>query len=325
MYRNRRRHLQEEHENLDRWLISYADYMTLMFAFFVVLYAFMLLKQEQLQELSVEMERIFRLEQQGPPRGASLIEGEVPPSDELLDGEGLAEQRGSKLVDDQSALANIDREQLGMPLSTINSQLRDSLFELEQQGLLAISEEDDWVTLDMSSGLLFGSGSATVTAGARLVMAEVARVLAGNNNFVRVRGYTDDQPIENELFTSNWELSAARSAAVLRTLQGPLAPQRLAIEAYGAYRPVVANEDETSRARNRRVVVAVSKFAWQPPAATSAAVAVSDAAPAAPVAAPLSTLPPGAVEEAVLENGIRIIRLPHGGIRITTREESPPP
>lgn len=133
-------------------------------------------------------------------------------------------------------------------------------------------------------------------------MSEVARVLAGNNNFVRVRGYTDDQPI-NELATSNWEtVCGARRCCV--PCRGPLAPQRLAIEAYGAYRPVVANEDESSRARNRRVVVAVSKFAWQPPAVTPAAVAASDVAVTEPATQPLSTLPPGSVEEAVLENGI---------------------
>ncbi len=312
MYRSRHKMQDEESENVDRWLISYADYMTLMFAFFVVLYAFTLLKQQQLQQLSTHLEQIFNPQ---PPTGTRIIDGSAPPTDALLVGEGLNEVRGNHLVDEQSALVNIDRQQLGMPLSSVDSQLRESLADLEQQGLLSVTAEDDWVTIDLSSGLLFGSGSANLMPAAKLILAEIGRVLAKNNNFIRVRGFTDDQPINNELFPSNWELSAWRALAVLRHLQQQLAPPRLALEAYAAYWPITDNSDEQARARNRRVVIAVSKYAWQPP------VAVSEPSSAeADISAP-SQPQEGPQIEAELDNGLKLIRLPNGGIRITNGEE----
>ncbi len=321
MYRYRRKVPDEEGENVDRWLISYADYMTLMFAFFVVLYAFTLLKQQQLQVLSTHLEQIFKLQ---PPAGERVVDGSVPPSEALLEGEGLNEERGNQLVDDESAMVNLDRQRQGMPLSAIDSQLRDALFELEQQGLLAVTAEEDWVTIDLSSGLLFGSGSANLTPAARLVLAEIGRILVGSNNFIRIRGFTDDQPINNELFNSNWELSAWRALAVLRQLQQQLAPPRLAMEAYAAYRPVSDNSDERSRARNRRVVIAVSKYAWQPADVPTVAAASTTLAPPDAAAVPQPAVPEDKAEpqlEAELDNGLKLIRLPNGGIRITNDEE----
>lgn len=317
MYRYRRKVPDEEGENVDRWLISYADYMTLLFAFFVVLYAFTLLKQQQLQVLSTHLEQIFKLQ---PPAGERVVDGSVPPSEALLEGEGLNEERGNQLVDDESAMVNLDRQRQGMPLSAIDSQLRDALFELEQQGLLAVTAEEDWVTIDLSSGLLFGSGSANLTPAARLVLAEISRILVNNNNFIRIRGFTDDQPINNELFNSNWELSAWRALAVLRQLQQQLAPPRLAMEAYAAYRPISDNSDERSRARNRRVEIAVSKYAWQPPEVATAASTTPSDAVVAPQPAPQEDKAAPQLE-AEFDNGLKLIRLPNGGIRITNDEE----
>ena len=320
MYRYRRKVQDDEGENVDRWLISYADYMTLMFAFFVVLYAFTLLKQQQLEVLSTHLEQIFKLQ---PPSGDRVVDGSVPPSEALLEGHGLNEERGNQLVDDESAMVNLDRQRQGMPLSAIDSQLRDALFELEQQGLLAVTEEEDWVTIDLSSGLLFGSGSANLTPAARLVLDEIGRILATSNNFIRIRGFTDDQPINNELFSSNWELSAWRALAVLRQLQQQLQPPRLAMEAYAAYRPVSDNGDEQSRARNRRVVITVSKYAWQPPTAAAANETATTAATVSPAVSAAAGQPQRAEPqaEAELDNGLKLIRLPNGGIRITNGEE----
>lgn len=321
MYRYRRKQEEEEGDNVDRWLISYADYMTLMFAFFVVLYAFTLLKQQQLQVLSGHLEQIFNLQ---PPTGDPVLDGSAPLTDALLEGHGLNEERGNRLVDNESAMVNLDRQHQGMPLSAIDSQLRDALFALEQQGLLAVTAEEDWVTIDLASGLLFGSGSASLTPAARLVLDEISRILVGNNNFVRIRGFTDDQPINNELFSSNWQLSAWRALAVLHQLQQLLPPPRLAMEAYGAYRPVSDNGDEKSRARNRRVVIAVSKYAWQPPVpATVAEPAQIDgdtrrSAPQVVTAQPQAVAPQ---VEAELDNGLKLIRMPNGAIRITNDEE----
>ena len=135
------------------------------------------------------------------------------------------------------------------------------------------------------------------------------------DNFIRVRGYTDDLPINNELFSSNWELSVARATSVLRILeQLGTAPKRMAIEGFGQYYPSVSNDSPEGRASNRKVVIAVSRYAYQ--------AQVSEAAE--PQAAAATQQLQQQLEQITQEDGsIRVIALPGGGIRITTRQDTP--
>ena len=121
-----------------------------------------------------------------------------------------------------------------------------------------------------------------------------------------MRGYTDNQPINNEIFRSNWTLSAARAEAVLTALVGKgIAPERLAYEAYGEFSPFADNGSEQGRLQNRKVVVAISRFAWVPPATVK----------------PLTGTPVQDELQSVDSEKIRVIALPGGGIRITTRQD----
>jgi chemotaxis protein MotB len=188
-------------------------------------------------------------------------------------------------------------------------QLQQSMGSLVDAGIVKLTQDENWLTVELSSGLLFGSGSAFLGPNAAPVINTLSSILKPVDNYVRVRGYTDNQQINNEIYRSNWALSAARAEAVLNGLIADgIAPQRLAFEAYGEFSPFADNGSEQGRLQNRKVVVAISKFAWVPPAPVVATPTV--------VAEPVP-----AVQQAVDAGEIKVITLPGGGIRITTRQD----
>lgn len=315
---SRRRSSIQDDPHIDRWLISYADYMTLMFAVFVVLYAFAAVKKENYAILSDSFGVIFHLEGRDKQGGqGSLVQNS---SDSVLTSgdkisqlnqfnKGLLDQVASEPVEGDSQIVNIDKKLTGTPFSSMTEKLQTDLLEVLEQGYAKIEQDDNWLTIEFSSGLLFDSGSATTRPATKLLLEQVIKTIAPANNFVHVRGYTDSQPINNEQFKSNWQLSSARASAIVELLQQlDIEPQRLAIEAYGQYKPKVANNSARARAINRRVVIAISRFAWVPPEVVQAKEIASNQQPSL-------TLPAVTVDS----NEVKIIKLPHGGLRITTR------
>ncbi|SEA49081.1 flagellar motor protein MotB [Alkalimonas amylolytica] len=320
MYRHKNKHQKVEGEELDRWLVSYADYMTLMFALFVVLYAMSIVKDEEYRALSDTLTKIFeRPDRTGTGvEGTSVLPEPGPQSDFDLFGASLEPAKGPDLVADATDLSEVTERLLGSPLSSLEAELNEALAHLMEQGLAKVEQDENWLTIELNSGLLFPSGSATATLSAQAVLDEIAGIIVPINNFIRVRGYTDNVPINNELFASNWELSVARATSVLRLLEAlAVAPQRMAIEGYGEFYPTADNTTADGRAENRRVVIAISKYGYR---ADDAAIDMSEAPPEIP-AEVIQQL-----ENITQEDGsIRVIRLPGGGIRITTRDEEPPP
>lgn len=316
MYRHKSQHKYVEQEQLDRWLVSYADYMTLMFALFVVLYAMALLKEEPYSVLSDSLTKLFEKpsEKATGVKGSSVLTVPTQQSEFDMYGSSLQQAKGPELVADARQLSEVQQKQLGSPLESVEQQLRRSLANLLEQGVAKIQQDENWLTIELNSGLLFASGSATTTPSARVLLAEITRILAPVSNFIRVRGYTDDQPINNELFASNWELSVSRATSVLRLLeQLELAPQRMAIEGYGQYYPFSANNTAKGRAENRKVVIAVSRFGYQPEEPQNTAQNASEN----------EALQEQLKQVAQQDGTIRVIALPGGGIRITTREDNP--
>jgi chemotaxis protein MotB len=315
---SKRRSSLSDDAHTDRWLISYADYMTLLFAVFVVLYAFAKVKEENYQILSQSFGVIFHLEGKSEP--ASLGDDLTQVSDSLLDSgdqlsplqlynKGLLDEAGSEPVEGSSQLVNINKKLEGTPFSSMVEKLQTDLLEVLEQGYAKIEQDDNWLTIEFSSGLLFASASAAARPTTLVLLKQVVNTIAPANNYIHVRGYTDDQPINNEQFQSNWQLSSARASAIVELLQQlAIEPQRLAIEAYGQYQPKVANSDANSRALNRRVVIAISRYAWQPEVKQSI------------TEAPESQIVSVTRVESVTKNEIKIIELPHGGLRVTTRD-----
>jgi chemotaxis protein MotB len=318
MYRYKKRHESQEHEELDRWLVSYADYMTLMFALFVVLYAMAIIKEEEYTVLSQTLGTVFERSQgqsqaddgEGVP-GEGLLTNNDPVDTEFnLYGTSLMDEKGPELLDDQVQLSEVTEEKAGSPLESMEEDLKDALFDLIENGYADVKLNDDWLTIEFNSGLLFVAGSAAPTTSARLVMKEVNAIIGPVNNYIRVRGYTDDRPIATEIYSSNWELSIARAMVALKILATlDVDPARMAVEGYGQYAPFSDNETRQGRADNRKVVIALSKYALQ-----------------TVVTAP----PPQSKQEAPKKDRkvnnfdqIQVIKLPSGGLRITTRNDNP--
>ncbi|MBU1307972.1 MAG: OmpA family protein [Gammaproteobacteria bacterium] len=319
MYRHKQRHKHVEHEQLDRWLVSYADYMTLMFALFVVLYAMAMIKEEQYSVLANSLTKIFDkpAEADSGVSGQSVLVEATVQSEFDLHGSSLEQAKGPELVADARQLSEIAAKKLGSPLQSIEQQLTQALANLLQQGVAKLQQDENWLTIELNSGLLFASGSATTTPSASVLLAEISRIIAPISNFIRVRGYTDNQPINNELFASNWELSVSRATSVLRLLeQLNVAPARLAIEGYGQYYPFAANDTVRGRAENRKVVIAISRYGYQQEASATAEPSAADIEQTEALQQQL--------EQVSQQDGtIRVIALPGGGIRITTREDNP--
>lgn len=328
MYRYRRRHLKEDTENLDRWLVSYADYMTLMFALFVVLYAISVVKEESFRTLSESFSAMFSVRSESlqiePFHADGLLEQQ---SNYMQYGEGVLDTQGSKLVDEESQLVNIDQQKQGTPLNGIHNKLTDVLSPLIDAGLAEVSENEEWLVLNLSSSLLFSSGSAYPSSNLNALIKVISNSLRESDNYIRIRGYTDSSPIANEQFSSNWLLSATRANAVLEAMHDEgIAGQRLAVEAYGDNFAVADNSSPEGRAKNRRVAIAISKWAALDDTALLSKLREQQTA----------TLPEqnetidNMSDKVEVDQGepfdasgiIRVINLPGGGIRITTLDES---
>jgi chemotaxis protein MotB len=312
MYRHKQRHQHDEPEQLDRWLVSYADYMTLMFALFVVLYAMSVVKDEEFSALADTLTKVFeRPAQSGSGvSGSGVLPQAAPQSDFKRYGTSLEPAEGPELVADASKLSEVREQFLGSPLISLEKELNHALANLIEEGVVNIQQDENWLIIELSSGLLFASGSATATSSARTLLNAITRIINPINNFIRIRGYTDNQPINNELFSSNWELSVARATSVLRLLEELGTPShRMAIEGYGQYYADSSNETARGRAENRKVVIALSRYGYLP-----------DELEQLEQSEDLQQQLQQVTEE---DGSIRVIALPGGGIRVTTRQDNP--
>lgn len=234
-----KRHNHEEHENHERWLVSYADFITLLFAFFVVMYAISSVNEGKYKVLSSTLENVFS----NPPSSKKPIAV-------ITDGGSPV-----KLVNQEAASGDSDKV-----LKAIRDQLSQDLSEYIAKDQVGIHDFGDWLEIDIKSQLLFGSGSAVIDANALPALGLVSGVLRSYSTPVHIEGHTDNVPIVNSVYASNWELSAARAVSVLRLLaeQG-VDSSRMAAIGYGEFQPAADNNTEDGRSRNRRVVIVVSK------------------------------------------------------------------
>jgi chemotaxis protein MotB len=270
----RRRQVQEESVNHERWLISYADFITLLMAFFVVMYSISQVNDGKYRVLSNTLTEAFNLpEQDLKPFQIGEIAKSNPlniddsqlgaDTDRLADGEG-GEHYGE--------LKNTTLEEL-------NGRLQALFPEQIQNGQIEIIGNESWLQIEVSSNLLFFSGSASMGYESQSIVNEIAGVLFDFENPVRVEGFTDNQPLNNDTFASNWELSSARSSAIVRQLvESGIRPSRLAAVGYGEYQPRASNDTAEGRALNRRVVFMVSRSENLRPALERLRSAASDSA-----------------------------------------------
>ena len=244
----RRRRRQAESENHERWLVSYADFITLLFAFFVVMYSISSVNEGKYKVLSKALGTVFGVEQpsvQTPDAAVDAVLSQpvaVPsdPTRERLRREAMR------------ALQKAASQQ------RVYDELAISLQEWTDRGLVDIRMNGDRIEVDMKARLLFSSGDARLSADAMNALGQVARSLVAIPNPIQVEGHTDNVPIANAVYRSNWELSAARAASVVQFLQSQgVDPRRLAAVGRGEYHPIADNSSEEGRARNRRVTLLI--------------------------------------------------------------------
>ena len=254
----RRRQPPEELHNKERWLISYADFITLLFAFFVVMYSVSSVNEGKYKVLSDTFTGVFN----APQRSLQPIPiGDNPVAPAPLDAPEPADNT-EEPADDQAQMPELDTQERARVLQTMANQLELEFDELIDQGVVTLEASDQWLELNLPNSMLFGSGDAEPHYDAFEVIEKIATVIVDRDNAVKVEGFTDNLPIRTGRFPSNWELSAARAAAVVRmlTMEG-VEPERLAAVGYGQYQPVARNDTEEGRRRNRRVVLMISRDA----------------------------------------------------------------
>jgi len=246
----RRKKKQEEHENLERWLVSYADFMTLLFAFFVVMYSISSVNEGKYRVLSDSLSDTFQKDQSSQ----EVIEFDNKPSrPKDADSDNLIE-----LPIPNDSIDDISEPDKNPTLNEISNEVSGAVEDLINNGLININENENWLEIEIKSSILFQSGGSVLSEAAEDVLASLADIIKIYPNQIQVEGYTDNVPIKTARFPSNWELSSSRAASVVHLFADEgVNPNNMQAIGYGEYRPKVSNGTAKGRSENRRVVLVI--------------------------------------------------------------------
>lgn len=221
-----------EAENHERWVISYADLITLLLGFFIILYSTSKVDADKFKLFAFGLNEAFNVDvRQGVPGGSPVFDG------------------GRGLLPGPVNTGTIDRD---MELITEAVRTRSEVAGVG--GQLVVAREEDHLVIRLADNLVFPSASADIRPEALRLLDVAASVLNDVPHAIRVEGHTDNVPVGTDRYPTNWELSAARATAVLRTLveRGAVAPARVSAAGYGEYHPLSNNATPEGRALNRR-------------------------------------------------------------------------
>lgn len=229
----------------DRWLVSYADFMTLLFAFFVVMYAISSVNTEKYRVLSAVLEETF--------------DTPVKSLDPFAVGEPTL-AASPHVVDVSDTPGYEDSEPGDTTMRTDAERVGAEFAGLIDSGLLGVESNQDWLEITLNGQHSFRRGSAELTVSVRQALASLADFLRPLRAPVTIEGYTDNIPIAGSRFGSNWSLSAARAARVADFLEAQgIRRERLSAVGYGENHPRRTNATPTGRAENRRVLIVVAR------------------------------------------------------------------
>jgi len=251
-----RNNINVDEQEVGRWLISYADFITLLFAFFVVMYSISQVNVSKYKELSQSLGGVFST----PQKSMDVIPvGEPSKSLQPMTGDDI-EQPELESESDENGQLNSENFASTETFKDLQQGLEASLGDLIDQELAEINSDANWINIVLKSALLFPSGSDVLNSESEPLLEEVAKHLNSNQQIILVHGHTDNIPINTEKFPSNWELSSARGVAVVRKLQNlNVQPNRLSVEGHGEYQPIADNNSVEGRRENRRVVISISR------------------------------------------------------------------
>lgn len=244
----RRKH-EEEHENHERWLVSYADFITLLFAFFVVMYAISSVNEGKYRVLSDSLVSAFK----DPQSSINPIQVGTPQRNQSLPASRLP---GAKLP----VLAKTDThsKEEAKRMKKLAKSVVDVLEPMASKGQVRVTQSKRGVAVEINASLLFEPAKAELNPASIATLQALALKLVEVDNLIQVQGFTDNQPIRSSQYPSNWELSAARAGSVVRLMEasGVVAPRLVAI-GYGQNRAIDNNSTVEGRARNRRVTIEI--------------------------------------------------------------------
>ena len=250
---SRRRPHEDEHENHERWLVSYADFITLLFAFFVVMYSLSSVNEGKYRVLSESLVSAFR-----NGAGAAGAVHVVP---------AAATAPVPLPVRVEPPRPDARREAQLQRMNSMAEEIRRVLEPLTKGGQVRVSEGARGVSVEINASVLFPPAEATLDPSAVAALRAVAQVLAGAEFPITVEGHTDSLPISTARFPSNWELSAVRASSVVRLfIDAGVRGDRLTAAGFGDQRPLAGNGDEEGRARNRRVTILIESMLGEPAA-----------------------------------------------------------
>ena len=249
----RRQREEDESHSKERWLVSYADFITLLFAFFVVMYSISSVNEGKYKVLSQTLEGAFNSVQ----RTTKPIQvGDHIPRSE---GDDTGEQK-VQVVDTipRGSEGRIKDRTKGM--REIADKFSAEFSGLITEGLVSVNENEDWVEVSLSNKILFKSGDVEPYDDAFPILEQIAAILKVQDNALLVEGFTDNIPIRTRSHPTNWELSSSRAAAVVRLLAHEgVDPSKMAAIGYGQFQPIARNDTAEGRSRNRRIVLVISK------------------------------------------------------------------
>ena len=247
---SKRRHKGHEggHENAERWLLTYADLITLLMVFFVVLYAMSTADTSKWKQISASLEQAFNVDVLKGHAASALDDGSSAPAMPI-----------------DNLISNNDVPQVARLQSKIQAAVEGQ--GTQQVPDVSVGTDKEGVVIRLSGSYLFDSGRAELKPNSFAVLDAITSELKLVPNDIRVDGHTDSSPlVGSPLFPTNWELSSARALAVTRYFadNSGIESTRLMAAGFGEFRPIVPNDTRDHRAQNRRVEIHLLSSVWEP-------------------------------------------------------------
>jgi chemotaxis protein MotB len=261
----RRRKRRPSHSNHERWLVSYADFITLLFAFFVVLYASSQVDKKKVGKLAFAIQAAFQ--EMGVFQGSTTagpIDVANPMSFNTSPASENTERTASLGWIASHPDASLDPGLEVGDLAQLQVELETALASEIKRKEIAMHREPDGLVISLREAGFFESGSAQMKSASQAAFDRIAGMLRERDYRLRIEGHTDNAPIHNSQFPSNWELSTSRATEIVRLLivREGFGPARLSAAGYAEYYPVATNLTTEGRAMNRRVDIVILGNAW---------------------------------------------------------------
>jgi chemotaxis protein MotB len=245
---------EKEHENEERWLLTYADMMTLLVAFFIMMYSMSVLNLAKFKQLAIAIKSGFSGEMDAAKGDTVIGEEKSISISPIVVNSSSGSKGGAKHS------SNVGQDKEDSIFSTLKQDLINLQTNKKLQGIIDIKEKSGNIYIVIiTDKIFFVKGTATLTEEAKTILGDIGAIIRPLKNEVSVEGYTGSAPPIESKFKNNWELSAGRSITVISFFQNEagIDPQRLSLTGYGEYRPIFGQDDNPNA--NDRVVIAVMK------------------------------------------------------------------